>query len=70
MVENPLVVVQVLAADDHSDDRTLYLGDDETCRAFEVLTVPIEDGELVIHVMDLRSKYRSVYNAAKETTTG
>jgi hypothetical protein len=33
-----------------------------------VLTVPVEDGELVIHAMDLRTKYRSVYDAVKEAT--
>jgi len=27
------------------------------------------DGELVIHAMDLRTKYRSAYDAAKEATT-
>ncbi|MGH3832103.1 MAG: hypothetical protein ACRDRS_16935 [Pseudonocardiaceae bacterium] len=57
------------ALDCHSDDRTLYLGDDQTGRALEVLTVPPEDGELVIHAMDLRAKYRSSYDAAKEATT-
>jgi hypothetical protein len=34
-----------------------------------VLTVPIEGGELVIHAMDLRAKYRSAYDDAKEATT-
>jgi len=46
LVENPLVVVPVPAADGHSDDRTLYLGDDETGRAFEVLTVPSRTASL------------------------
>ena len=46
-----------------------YLGDDETGRPLEIMTVPLEDGELVIHVMDLRTKYRSAYDAAKEATT-
>lgn len=63
-----VVAFQIPAEDDHDDDRTLHLGDDETGRALEVLTVPIEDGELVIHAMDLRAKYRSVYDAAKEAT--
>ena len=34
----------------------------------EVLTVPIENGELVIHAMDLGAKYRSTYYAAKKAT--
>ncbi len=66
---NPLLAFRIPAPDDHSDDRILYLGDDETGRALEVLTVLMEDGELVIHAMDLRTKYRSVYDAAKEATT-
>lgn len=40
------------APDDHSDDRVLYLEDDETGRPLEIMTVPLEDGELVIHAMD------------------
>ncbi len=68
VIDNPLVVFRVPAPDGRSDDRSLYLGDDETGRALEVLTVPLEDGELVIHAMDLRAKYRSIYDAAKEAT--
>jgi hypothetical protein len=62
VIDNPLVVFRIPAPDDHSDD-------DETGRPLEIMTVPIEDGELVIHAMDLRTKYRSVYDAAKEATT-
>ena len=68
MIDHPLVVFRISAPDIDSDDRTLYLGDDETGRALEVLTVPIDNGELVIHAMDLRAKYRSTYYAAKEAT--
>jgi hypothetical protein len=69
VIDNPFVVFRIPAPDDHSDDRILYLGDDETGRPLEIMTVPIEDGELVIHAMDLRTKYRSAYDAAKEATT-
>lgn len=68
VVGNPVAVFQIPATDDQSDNRTLYLGDDETGRALEVLTVPIEGGELVIHAMDLRAEYRIAYDAAKEAT--
>lgn len=68
VIEHSIIAFQVPAEEDQDDDRTLYLGDDETGRVLEVLTVPIEDGELVIHAMDLRAKYRSVYDAAKEAT--
>jgi len=69
VIDNPLVVFRISAPDEQSDDRILYLGDDETGRPLEVMTVPLEDGELVIHAMDLRAKYRFAYDAAKEATT-
>lgn len=69
VIDNPFVAFRITAPDAHPDDRTLYLGDDGTGRALEVLTVPIEDGELVIHAMDLRARYRAVYDAAKEVAT-
>ncbi|MGH3922823.1 MAG: hypothetical protein ACRDTT_08150 [Pseudonocardiaceae bacterium] len=69
VIDNPLMVFRIPPPDDHSDDRILYLGDDQTGRPLEVMTVPVEDGELVIHAMDLRTKYRSFYDAAKEATT-
>lgn len=44
------------------DDRVVFLGDDQTGRALEVMGVELTDGTLyVIHVMDLRAKYRSAY---------
>ena len=45
MIDNPLVVFRIPAPDDHSDDRILCLGDDETGRPLEMMTVPIENGE-------------------------
>jgi hypothetical protein len=68
VIDNPVVTFTIAAPDGDSDNRTLYLGDDHTGRALEILTVPIEGGELVIHAMDLRAKYRAVYEAAKEAT--
>lgn len=44
------------------DDRLLFLGDDQTGRALEVMAVELADGRLyVIHMMDLRDKYRTAY---------
>jgi len=44
------------------DDRIILLGDDQTGRALEVMGVELADGTLyVIHVMDMRAKYRSAY---------
>lgn len=66
VIEHPLVSYLVPAPTEEQDDRTLYLGDDHTGRALEVLTVPLEDGGLlVVHAMDLREKYRPEYDAAK-----
>ena len=42
-------------------DRTLYVGDDHTGRALEVVTVEIPEGLLVLHAMDMREKYRQLY---------
>lgn len=44
------------------DDRIVFLGDDHTGRALEVMAVELDDGTLyVIHVMGLRDKYRPFY---------
>ena len=49
-----------------SDDRLLYLGDDEDGVALEVMAVELEDGGLyVIHAMELRKRYRPQYEEAK-----
>ncbi len=47
-------------------DLLMFLGDDDTGRALEVGAVEIgEDRLLVIHVMDLREKYRGPYEKGK-----
>jgi hypothetical protein len=53
------------------EDRFVYLGDDPSGRPLEVIGVELEteDGEehlRVIHVMELRAKYRSQYEEAKQ----
>jgi hypothetical protein len=66
VIEHPLVSYVVPAPTGTQDDRTLYLGDDLTGRALEVMTVPLAGGGLlVVHAMDLRDKYRPEYDAAK-----
>lgn len=47
------------------DDRLLCLGDDATGRALEVMAVPLTDGLLVVHVMDLRPTWRPLYEEGK-----
>ena len=44
----------------------MFLGDDDTGRALEVGAVEVhEDLLLVIHVMDLREKFRGSYEQGK-----
>jgi len=45
-------------------ERIVFLGRDDSGRLLEVMAVPIEGGLLVIHVMDLRPKWRGVYQRA------
>ena len=66
VIEHPLVHYIVPAPTPAQDDRTLYLGDDETGRTLEVMTVPLAGGGLLlVHAMDLHDKYRPEYDTAK-----
>ena len=48
-------------------DVLMYLGDDETGRPLEVGVVVLDDGDLlVIHVMDMRQKFRDDYIAGHD----
>lgn len=52
------------------DTRLVYLGDDQTGTALEVMAVevragPAEDALMVIHAMPMREKYRMEYEEAK-----
>jgi hypothetical protein len=48
------------------DERLLFLGDDESGIALEVMAVELEDDDLhVIHAMPLRDRYRAEYEEAK-----
>jgi hypothetical protein len=64
VIANPVVEV-IVAGEEGQDDRLVYLLDDATGRALEVMAVPIEAGILVIHVMDLRPKWRPLYEEGK-----
>lgn len=47
--------------------RLVYLGDDAAGIALEVMAVELASGDLlVIHAMDLRTKYRKQYEEAKK----
>jgi len=64
VIANP-VVESTVPGESGQEDRLIYLGDDATGRALEVMAVPIEGGVLVIHVMDLRPKWRQWYEEGK-----
>jgi hypothetical protein len=51
-----------------TDDRLLYVGDDEDRVPLEVMAVELseESDLLVIHAMELREKYRPYYEEAKK----
>jgi hypothetical protein len=52
------------------DERLLFLGDDETGVALEVVAVELKaDGILVIHAMELRERYRPYYDEARPWRT-
>jgi hypothetical protein len=49
------------------DARLVYLGDDASGVALEVMAVELEDGSLlVIHAMALRDRYRDQYEEARK----
>ena len=62
VLEHPRVTatIQAPAGSDRAD-RTLHLGDDHTGRTLEVVTVDIAEGWLVLHAMDMREKYRGMF---------
>jgi len=64
VIANAAVEITV-AGPSGQDDRRVFLGDDATGRALEVMAVPTKTGLLVIHVMDLRTKWRPLYEEGK-----
>jgi len=63
VLADPLVVLNVPDTGGR-ESRIVFLGDDATGRALEVMAVATERGLLVIHAMDLRRKWRRHYEAA------
>jgi hypothetical protein len=64
VIENPFVEA-VVPAQPGRDERLVFLGDDATGRALEVMAVRTETGLLVIHVMDLRPKWSPLYEEGR-----
>jgi hypothetical protein len=67
VVSEPYIVFRQPAPVDSPlrDDRLVFLGDDHTGRALEVMAVETDYGLHVIHVMDLREKHRILYEKGK-----
>ncbi len=55
----------ILPAEHGRQERLVFVGDDESGRALEVMAVRTDKGLLVIHAMDLRPKWRTLYEEAK-----
>ena len=64
VLEHPYTVLPQKRSD--RPDLLMFLGDDDTGRALEVGAIEIgEDRLLVVHVMDLRRKFRAAYEQGK-----
>lgn len=66
MIDNPLVALVLPAPEPGIDERLVFLGDDPTGRALEIVAVRLPDCLLVIHVQDLQAKFRPYYDQARE----
>lgn len=69
VVVEPFVVVPVPGCEWLRDAMWMYLGDDATGRALEVGVFVTDELLLVAHVMDLRAKFRPLYEQAKAFLT-
>ena len=60
VLQDPVVVVRIVEERDPRI-RVLFLGEDRTGRVLEVIAIEESDRWVVIHVMDLREKFRALY---------
>ena len=66
MIERCGLIFYVPPPTSDNDERLLFLGDDESGIALEVMAVEVEGGNLyVIHAMPLRDRYLAEYEEAK-----
>ena len=65
VLSTPFAVHSLAAGTEHRL-LELYLGDDLSGRALEVIVVRETDRLVVIHAMDLRPKYRAIYENGRQ----
>lgn len=65
VLAHPYVIVPVPPKEGVRDEMLMHLGDDHTGRALEVGVFPVDGVVLVAHVMDLRAKFRPLYEQGK-----
>lgn len=65
VIANPIVEITIPGGEGR-EERLVFLRDDQTGRALEVMAFPIKTGLLVIHAMDLRPKWRRLYEEGKQ----
>jgi hypothetical protein len=66
VIDNPVVTLVLPAPEPGIDDRLVFLGDDPTGRALEIVAVRLPDCLLVIHVQDLQAKFCPYYDQVRE----
>jgi hypothetical protein len=66
VLANPIVVERIVAEQDPRV-RLLILGDDDSGRALEVIAVEEDEVLVVIHAMDLRPKFRALFEEGKRS---
>lgn len=59
------VAMQTVGESGEGRPLTLYVGDDLTGRALEVIVVEESERLVVIHAMDLRPKFRPIYEQGR-----
>ncbi len=66
IIDDPLVTLTLAAPNPGMDDRIVFIGDDDSGRALEIIAVDLPEYLLMIPAQDLQAKFRPHYDRAKE----
>lgn len=66
IIDDPLVTLTLAAPEPGMDNRIVFIGDDDSGRALEIIAVNLPEYLLVIHAQDLQAKFRPHYQRANE----